>query len=675
MNTTYLSAEDLAHRLEKPKKQGKGWMACCPAHDDKKPSLSITDGNEGKTLLTCFAGCTFTEITAALTANGAWPERNANGAAYTPQKSRKTVYSYFKANGDLAFTVERIDKPDGSKAPRPRLLSGKSQWYPAPRPLYRLRELIERKDAPVLIVEGEKTVSAAETLFRDYVVTTSSGGSSHANKSNYKPLQGRNIVIWPDADEPGRKYVDKVARLATEAGAESVRIVQLPEGKLREGWDLADNPPVGLNVRELLDGALPWTDSETETAKPIEVEHKDAEALALALDTLGAKLRYDIRAHQAEMSRGGRLWQEMTDRSTANLRRDIARRFEYRTTRGTVPLHYGSETWKTWADAILFKNEIDPFVEWLKDREQWDGVRRVNHWLSEVYELDSDNDPALAEWVSRFIFLGAVTRAFSPGAKLDEMPVLIGPQGIGKSTALKWALPDERPDWFADGLHLAGSSKDRAESLQGRVIVEASEMAGSTQAELESLKAFISRTDDGSIRLSYRRDPETLLRRCIIVGTTNEPQPLPNDSSGNRRFVPVILKDGKPYKIREYLHENRNQLWAEATAYYHAGEEARLPDILKRVQSSAADKARRGDEILENAVDSWLTDNELSIETDGFELYEVAQGVGMVRAGESATTLPMSAQKRLGAVLQKHGYTKKPEKRNGANKKIWRQRP
>ena len=671
----YLSAEDLAHRLEKPKKQGKGWQACCPAHEDNNPSLSINDGDNGKPVVHCHAGCTQKSVIDTLIDAGKWPERNPNGASYTPQKSRKTVYSYFKANGDLAFTVERIDKPDGSKEIRPRLLSGKSQWYPAPRPLYRLPELIERKDAPVLIVEGEKTVGAAEMIFRDHIVITTSGGSSHHEKSNYEPLQGRNVVIWPDADEPGMKYADNVARHATKAGAESVRIVQLPEGKLREGWDLADNPPVGLNVRELLDGALPWTDSEAETAKPIEVEHKDAEALALALDTLGVKLRYDMRAHQSEMSRGGRVWKEMTDRNTADLRRDIARRFECRTTRGTVPLHYGSETWKTWADAILFRNEIDPFVEWLKGREQWDGIERINHWLSEVYELDSENDPALAEWVSRFIFLGAVTRAFYPGAKLDEMPVLIGPQGIGKSTALRWALPDERPDWFADGLHLAGSTKDRAEALQGRVIVEASEMAGSTHAELESLKAFISRTDDGSVRLSYRRDPETLLRRCIIVGTTNEPQPLPNDASGNRRFVPVILKDGNPQKIREYLHDNRSQLWAEATEYYHAGQEARFPDKLKRAQSSAADKARRGDEILENAVETWLSDNEMNIEQDGFELHEVAQGVEMVRAGESATTLPMGAQKGLGAVLLKQGYSKKQEKRDGANKKIWRLRP
>ena len=136
--------------------------------------------------------------------------------------------------------------------------------------------------------------------------------------------------------------------------------------------------------------------------------------------------------------------------------------------------------------------------------------------------------------------------------------VLIGPQGIGKSSALRLALPPDHPGWFADGLNLAAFPKERAEALQGRVIVEVAEMAGSTRAELESLKSFLSRTDDGSVRLAYRRNPETLLRRCIIVGTTNDPNPLPNDPSGNRRFVPVVLSGGDVVNLIAYMGATGN---------------------------------------------------------------------------------------------------------------------
>ena len=110
--------------------------------------------------------------------------------------------------------------------------------------------------------------------------------------------------------------------------------------------------------------------------------------------------------------------------------------------------------------------------------------------------------------------------------------------------------------WFSDGLSFHDDQKAKAEALQGMVLVEASEMTGSTKAEVETIKRFLSRTND-SIRLTYRRDPSPLLRRCMIVGTTNDPRCLPNDASGNRRFLPVPCTAGDPARTRAYLDEHR----------------------------------------------------------------------------------------------------------------------
>ena len=161
--------------------------------------------------------------------------------------------------------------------------------------------------------------------------------------------------------------------------------------------------------------------------------------------------------------------------------------------------------------------------------------------------------------------MGVVLRTDHPGKKHDEMVVLIGPQGIGKSTAWAWLLPDEpeRSIWFNDGLSFHDDQKAKAEALQGMVLVEASEMTGSTKAEVETIKKFLSRTND-RIRLTYRRDPSPLLRRCMIVGTTNDSRCLPNDPSGNRRFMPVSCTAGDPAKTRASLDDHRDQLWAEA---------------------------------------------------------------------------------------------------------------
>ena len=245
------------------------------------------------------------------------------------------------------------------------------------------------------------------------------------------------------------------------------------------------------------------------------------------------------------------------------------------------------------------------------------------------------------------------------------MPVLTGPQGIGKSTALRLLLPPGMDDLFADGLYLAAAPQARVEAMQGRVIVEASEMAGQNRADLESLKAFLSRTDDGAIRLAYRRNPECTPRRSIIVGTSNVPDPLPNDPTGLRRFAVVRLARGNAGAVAGYLDRNRDQLWAEGVALYHEGVKAWLPAELKAAQSAANETARRRDDMLEDAVARWTADR------DSFTLAEAAEGVGLIKTQSEAATLAQRDQKRLGAALTVHGYVKRRPMRDGVRTSLW----
>ena len=113
---------------------------------------------------------------------------------------------------------------------------------PAPRPLYRLPELIAARKSPVIITEGEKKSDVVPRLFSGYVGTTSMGGAGAAKLSDWTTLAGRQLVIWPDHDEPGRRYAEDVAALATAAGAATVASRYVPE-EWPEGWDLADPPP------------------------------------------------------------------------------------------------------------------------------------------------------------------------------------------------------------------------------------------------------------------------------------------------------------------------------------------------------------------------------------------------------------------------------------------------
>ena len=176
------------------------------------------------------------------------------------------VWPYLFANGELACYIARWDLMAGRKAIRPLKLENQ-QWrqkgIPSPRTLYNLPGLLERPDAPVLVVEGEKTSDAAGELFPSHVATTSMYGAKSPHQSDWTPLEGREVVIWPDNDPEGQLYATKVTALALESGSLGVRVVQLPEG-LPVKWDLADQIPDGLDLERLLAAAEPHVSSDEE---------------------------------------------------------------------------------------------------------------------------------------------------------------------------------------------------------------------------------------------------------------------------------------------------------------------------------------------------------------------------------------------------------------------------
>ena len=179
------------------------------------------------------------------------------------------LWRYRDAEGRLFGYLVRYDvtnkegKPDKNFRPFTycRLKDGRHAWrakgLPAPRPIYRLPELLADPLRPVLVVEGEKTVEAAAVLFPAHAVTTAMNGAQSPHLSDWGPLKGREVTVWPDNDAPGLAFTAKVAHLAHDAGAASVRQVRLPES-LPTHWDLADEAPDGLDTGALLARAQPW---------------------------------------------------------------------------------------------------------------------------------------------------------------------------------------------------------------------------------------------------------------------------------------------------------------------------------------------------------------------------------------------------------------------------------
>jgi hypothetical protein len=195
-----------------------------------------------------------------------------NNAPARPMRHGKlgepaALFPYLDAQGAVLGYACRFNSPDGSKAFRPLVLfepaaGGAKDWrweaWPEPRPLYGLDRLAAYPGAPVVLCEGEKAADAAAKLLPSNVAITSPNGSKSASKADWSPLKGRDVTIWPDADEAGRAYAAAAAALILAAGAASVAQLEPPAGV--ESWDAADALAEGWSadrLRRLLATARP----------------------------------------------------------------------------------------------------------------------------------------------------------------------------------------------------------------------------------------------------------------------------------------------------------------------------------------------------------------------------------------------------------------------------------
>ncbi len=152
--------------------------------------------------------------------------------------------------------------------------------WPAPRPLLGYPDLIERPDAPVLVVEGETTWDAARTLLNGWVAVTWSNGSSSVGLVDWGLLAGRHVVIWPDADPEGAKAAKRITELLQATGAASVAVVTPPDG-VAKGWDLADAVGEGWAAERaagLIEAAVSACAPEGEGGQLVEVPGGDGRA-------------------------------------------------------------------------------------------------------------------------------------------------------------------------------------------------------------------------------------------------------------------------------------------------------------------------------------------------------------------------------------------------------------
>ena len=280
-----------------------------------------------------------------------------------------------------------------------------------------------------------------------------------------------------------------------------------------------------------------------------------------------------------------------------------------------VDSRYGSFSDRNYRIAVTKVTDdrsYHPIREMFESLPPWDREKRMETVLIDY--LGAEDSPYVRA-VTRKSLCAAYMRVYHPGIKFDTMIVLNGAQGIGKSTLIA-ALGGE---WFSDSLALSDmNDKTAAEKLQGYWVLEIGELAGMRKADIDKVKAFISRQDD-KYRASFGRRVTPHPRQCVFFGTTNSENGYLRDITGNRRFWNVKVSGRGKWKPWEMTGEVIKQIWAEAAETARAGEklylDADLEEYAKKEQREAMEQDDR-EGIVRNYLDMLLPEG-----WDGMDIY------------------------------------------------------
>ena len=527
----------------------------------------------------------------------------------------------YKDDGGLILYVARYDPPGGKQFCPWSWSETGNRWiakgWPAPRPLYGLDRLTDNPNKPVMVVEGEKAADAAMSAIRAYYVCVSwQNGAKAVSKSDWSPLYGRKVLIWPDADDPGIQAGKEISEILI-AHCPEVKIID-PKGQ-PDGWDIADAVAEGWGWDKIRDWAVPRVgfgvvsvaiaqnngSAAVATAQVnviVNTEDEDSSGEepyfefgltvspggqpTINIDNALRILEKDPSVkdiiwfddfHKKYFTKGPREWADVdTLNLTIHMQRDLGI--------------------KKMTDDVVYKaceiyahqhtrNEPREWVESLV----WDKKDRISWFLEEAFGARN------CEYVwaaSKNFWIGMVARILSPGCKLDNMLVLEGRQGSFKSTALNII----GGDWYAES-RSSVLEKDFFLNLHGKLIIEIAELSSFRRAETAAIKQVIScRTD--RYRAPYARASEDHPRQSVFIATTNEKTYL-GDDSGGRRFWPIACD-----KINlKYVKDNREQLFAEAAVLFKSGTLwYEMPEEETRLEQ----ESRRHSDAWEATIGEWL---------------------------------------------------------------------
>jgi len=498
--------------------------------------------------------------------------------------------------------------------------------HPDLRPLYQLDKLDRNPSLPVVVCEGEKAADACQSLYGDTAIATCwLGGSQALSKTDFSPLYGRSVTLWPDNDEAGIMAMTKLSKLIV------LRVSSLfcinPDKQDPEKFDADDlllkAPSIHefstyLSTRTKVIKAISSAsspavvsptnneDSQTGEMAPIhgiaEPYSEDDQELAILNDSrvmvkwekLGLMMKSETKVYQNETNVIKILQQ--TPKFKASVYYDDFFKSYMSTFGSTKPESFSDITFTRFKLAVqseygmgdistatikealryyasgVIRNEVSDYLKTLK----WDGQPRIESFMNLIY--GADNSPYNSA-VSRIFWLSLAARILDPGCKADIMVILEGGQGIQKSSSLEEIGSLLGRDFYS----VAGKKLDNKDfyiGLQGKFIVEMGEINAILKNSDEDIKEMLSTRID-NYRIPYATESTPNSRTNIFVGTTNQENYL-RDETGSRRFLPVKCSEVN----MDLLRDNKLQFFAEAVHRKLSGEDHwEFPKDLAKIET------------------------------------------------------------------------------------------
>lgn len=253
---------------------------------------------------------------------------------------------------------------------------------------------------------------------------------------------------------------------------------------------------------------------------------------------------------------------------------------------------------------VAYRHPFNPAQDRLRAlADQWDGESRIDGWLVKYLgaQVNASNADYLRE-ISAAWIKGVAARVLIPGCKRDDVLVLCGKQGVGKSTAAQHLSDAIQPDSFTDNLGDL-SSKDSRSGIRGIIIAELGELAALGKSDIESIKTFVATRSD-HFREAYGKGERDYPRTVSFIGTTNNPTFL-IDPTGNRRWWPVTI--GGPINIPRFTAVIP-QLLGEAAARVLKGERWHVTDEAATEQADNVRAAHFDEDIWTPRIKSAVAD-------------------------------------------------------------------